>query len=156
MKPFQHIVIQLLWKNTRFLHLSLALYSDCDENSLPITVISESMLSYWLLRAVLSSRWCRYKLIGCWNKWHASCSKTGLWQQQCLQVTLSVSLSRAETGQFTSAATFPAAVSSCCESSVQTGLLESDNKQIKHKPERKQEGRGTAKLLPEESHATCS
>ncbi len=34
-------------------------------------VISESMCSH---------RWRGYKLIGCWNKWHASCSKTGLWQ----------------------------------------------------------------------------
>ncbi len=64
----------------------------------PITVISETACSYWLLyAALLSDRWCWYKLIGCWNKWHACCSETHL-GQQCL---LSAGLSRAETDQFT-------------------------------------------------------
>ncbi len=47
----------------------------------------------------LSDRWCYHKLIGCWNKWGALCSKTGLGRIYCLQVTPSAGLSRAD--QFT-------------------------------------------------------
>ncbi len=53
--------------------------------------------------------------------------KTGLWQLDKLQTTLSASFSRA--GAVYTAATFPATISSRCESLVQTGLKrESDNK----------------------------
>ncbi len=82
---FQHVVIQVVWKNTRLLHLSLALYSDFRKWRLWRTLFSQSQViskgpfSYWPLHAaLLSDRWHRHKLIGCWNKWRALCSKTGL------------------------------------------------------------------------------
>ncbi len=45
---FQHIVIHVLWKNTRLLHLSLALYSDLDGIFSQSWVISERTCTYWL------------------------------------------------------------------------------------------------------------
>ncbi len=78
---FQHFVIQMVWKNTTLLHLSLALYSERDRTFGQSQVFSESACSYWHLYAVLlSNRWRRYELIGRWNKWCALWSKTGLWQ----------------------------------------------------------------------------
>ncbi len=46
---FQHIVIQVVWKNTRLLHLSLALSSGCDGSFAQSGIISESAWSYRLL-----------------------------------------------------------------------------------------------------------
>ncbi len=44
-------------------------------------LISESLYSYWLLfAALLSDKGRCYELIGCWKKWRASRSKTGLWR----------------------------------------------------------------------------
>ncbi len=53
-------------KENRLLLPSLALDLDCDKTFWPITVISESVCSHWLLyTALLSNRRCHYKLIGC-------------------------------------------------------------------------------------------
>ncbi len=56
----------------------------------PIMVISESVCFYWLLYTALLSNY--YELIGCWDKWRAFSSKTGLCWQPCLQVTPSAGL----------------------------------------------------------------
>ncbi len=101
-------------------------------------VISKSMHSFWMISTtVLSNRWCRYELIGCWNKWLDLCSKTGLWWQECLQETQSAGISWAETDQFTS--TFHATVFSHCESLVQTGLNRVTTNKIKRRQRRVQQ-----------------
>ncbi len=46
---FQHFVIQLVWKNSGLLLLSLPLDWDGDRVFLPVTVFLESACSYWLL-----------------------------------------------------------------------------------------------------------
>ncbi len=36
-----------------------------------------------LMKMLRSNRWPHFELIGCWNKWHALCSKTGLGNFTC-------------------------------------------------------------------------
>ncbi len=74
MITFQDFVVQVAWKTTRLLLRSFVLHSDFrkwipDGAFGSVTVISGSVCSYWLLyAALLSDRWCHYKLIGCPNK----------------------------------------------------------------------------------------
>ncbi len=49
---FKRIVFQVIGKNTRLPHLSLALYLDHNRTLGTIRVISDSMCSYWLLCTV--------------------------------------------------------------------------------------------------------
>ncbi len=87
----------------------------------PITIISQSIFSYWRLYAApLSIRRRSYELIGCWNKWRALYSKTGLCGWQCLQPTLSANLSRAEN--------FPAKIVNL---RCRLDLIETNNRQNK-------------------------
>ncbi len=68
-KTFQDNVIQVVWKNTRYLHLSLSLYS--------------GFRKWWQWQGLFSqsrvNKWHCNELVGCWNKWHALRSKIGLW-----------------------------------------------------------------------------
>ncbi len=100
---FQHFVIHWVWKNSTLLHLSLTPKFRMWQDFQPImSHFRECTFLLDAMAVLLSNRWCCYELIGCWNKWSASWSKSGLlnWQDE-LQVTPSAGLSRAETDQFT-------------------------------------------------------
>ncbi len=134
---FQHFVIQLVWKNTGLLHLSLALCSDFRKWRPwrilfgQSQVISERACSYWLLyTALLSDRWCCYKLKLISGN-NSVCRKHRL--------PARVELRRTSLN----AATFPATVLFCCQSLVQTGLKkESDSKWNKTRARAKTERGG--------------
>ncbi len=98
MLTFKHIVIQVVWKNTTLLHISLDLYSHCDrEFSANNSNFREHVFHWLLLAALLNNRWLCYEPISCWNKWRALRSTTGLW---CPQSTLLAGLSPAQMDQF--------------------------------------------------------
>ncbi len=152
----QHILFQVIWKSTRLLHGSV--FWPWREFLGQKRVISESMCSYWLLYDVpLSNRWCRYMLFGCWKKWLALRSKTGLWRDLTSWVTGDTvsGLESSWEGLLYTAANFLVTIPSCRESLVQTEERATTNK-IKREPGWKQGGKGAAEMLPYESHATAS
>ncbi len=81
-KTFQHIWIQVVWRNFftclwLCIQANLCLYTVTGFFANHVT--SKITCFYWLCYTVLfSDRWCRYELIGCWNKWHPLHSKTCL------------------------------------------------------------------------------
>ncbi len=91
-----------------------------------------------------SNRWHRYKLTGCWNKWHALCSTTDLWQLGMFSCRRHRQLAWVEPRQTSlRRCNFPPTVLSGCESLVQTGLKrENNNKQSKTWAKRAKIGRG--------------
>ncbi len=75
---FQHILIQLVWKNTRLLHLSLALYSDFRGWRLWQGLFSRARV--FLLAAL--RRVSKQQMMSLWAYWllrQVMCSKTGFW-----------------------------------------------------------------------------
>ncbi len=123
--------IHCLVNTQRFQREQLSCKIDRQQYFLPVTFILESMCSYWLLYTVLlCDRWRRYKLIGCWSRWHALHSKTHHCRK-CLQEPVSL-LELSWDRAIYSAATFPVTVLSRCESLVKTELKkESYNTQNK-------------------------
>ncbi len=149
---FQHVVIQVVWKNTRLLHLSLALYWRFWKMKTVILPITDSMCFYCLLyTALLSDRWCHWLLTDCWNKWHALYSKTGLWQHyQPTWIELRwTSLHRRNFFL----QPFHLIMNLWCKLVLKERTTTNE---IKHGLEQRQGGEGGEELLPYESHATAS
>ncbi len=76
---FQHIVIQLVRKKTRLLHLSLTLCSDCDGTFRPITGHFREYV--FPLAALCSTSWRQVTLLRAdWLFKQETCTKIDLWR----------------------------------------------------------------------------
>ncbi len=126
----QHFVIQVVWKNTRLQLLSLALYSDRDRH------FSVNHGSFQRAHVHIGCSMLHFLVTGnVATSWLAVETRDMPYVIELASGDLTNTISRLESswdGPLSTAATFPATISSPCESLVQTGLKrKSDNKQNK-------------------------